>query len=376
MLCYSSCMNEIFCRSSMRILLIGYGWRSLFFYRIIKALPERFTLVKWVLRTPKRAEEVKQRYHVETGSNVLEALSSGHDLVILSVPASAIEELLPILIDQGETILCETGFTSLALQSLETLYERYAASKSRVFVAEQYWRYPYYQTCHALSPLLGPITEVRCASLHDHHGMGIIRHFLEEKGNNCSIAAVCRSSWVVKTGGRDSIDTEGVRVQSKRTTAVLAFDDGKTGYFDFSDVQYHSSIRSSHFSLFGERGEIADYEVRYLNDDNEGITQAIQRIEDGSTTNNPRSLRAVTFGDTYYFRNPYWPLGFNDDEIALALCMEDASQGSGYALHEALQDSYLAQCMHRSAREGRPIETRSQIWADAFSSSKERDHSV
>ena len=50
----------------MRIILIGYGWRSLFFYRIIKALPERFMLVKWVLRTPKRAEEVKQRYHVET----------------------------------------------------------------------------------------------------------------------------------------------------------------------------------------------------------------------------------------------------------------------------------------------------------------------
>ena len=77
----------------MRIILIGYGWRSLFFYRIIKALPERFVLVKWVLRTPKRAEEVKQRYHVETTCDVLDALSTAHDLVILSVPSYSMEGL-------------------------------------------------------------------------------------------------------------------------------------------------------------------------------------------------------------------------------------------------------------------------------------------
>lgn len=137
----------------MRIILIGYGWRSLFFYRIIKALPERFVLVKWVLRTPKRAEEVKQRYHVETTCDVLDALSTAHDLVILSVPSYSMEGLLLPLIDNGEAVLCETGFTSLALETLEALYSRYAGSKSKVFVAEQYWRYPYYHTCHALIPL-------------------------------------------------------------------------------------------------------------------------------------------------------------------------------------------------------------------------------
>lgn len=352
----------------MRIILIGYGWRILFFYRIIKALPQTFTLVTWVLRTQERAEQVQKLYGVQTCSNVHQALCLEHDLVILSVPSSSMEELLSVLINHDEKILCETGFTSLPLQTLNTLYARYRASNSRIFIAEQYRRQPYYHTCHALSPLLGPLTEARCASLHDHHGISIIRHFLDEKGANCTITAVCRSSWVVKTGGRDSIDTEGVRVQSKRTTAVLAFDDGKTGYFDFSDVQYHSSIRSSHFSLFGERGEIADYEVRYLNGDNEGVLQTIQRFEDGGLTNNPRSLRSLTFGDVCHFKNPYWPLGFNDDEIAIALCMEDACNGRGYGLHEALQDSYLAQCIHRSCSEGRPMETHTQIWADAFSS--------
>ncbi|MEA4859395.1 MAG: Gfo/Idh/MocA family oxidoreductase [Sphaerochaeta sp.] len=353
----------------MRILLIGYGWRALFFYRIIKALPDRFTLVKWVLRTQERAEEVRMRYQVETSWDVAEALSCPHDLVILSVPSSSMESLLLLLIKEGETVLCETGFTALSLESLNSLYCTYAASKSKVFVAEQYYRYPYYHSCRAIEPLLGPATEVRVASLHDHHGTSLIRHYLAEGGENCTISAVCRPSWVVKTGARDTVVSSGERIQTKRTVAVFAFADGRTGYFDFADVQYHSCIRSSHFSLFGERGEIVDNEVRYLNADNEGIVQTIQRIEDGGINNNPRSLRAVTFGETYHFRNPYWPLGFNDDEIAIALCMEDACHNQGYTLHEALQDSYLAQCMHRSCTEGRTIETESQVWTQAFSSS-------
>ena len=357
---------------AMRIILIGYGWRSLFYYRIIKALPQRFTLVDWVLHSKERAEQVKQQYHASTSWNVLVSLDCPHDLVVLCVPSSSLQSLLPTLIECGETILCETGFTQLPLETLTSLYRAYAQSQSRVFVAEQYVRYPYFQTCDALRPLLGPATEVHAACLHDHHGTSIIRHFLGEKGGNCSICASSRTSWIVKTGGREGVDTEGIRIKTKHTAATLEFEDGKTGYFDFADVAYHSSIRSRHFALSGERGEIFDDAVRYLNTENEGIFQTIQRIEDGVTNNSPLSLRAMAFGDTYHFRNPYWPLGFNDDEIALALCLEEASQGKGYSLSEALQDSYLAQCIHRSCNEKKIIETQTQNWAEAFSREKEQ----
>ncbi|MGE4583568.1 MAG: Gfo/Idh/MocA family oxidoreductase [Sphaerochaeta sp.] len=350
----------------MRIVLIGYGWRSLFYYRIIKAFPERFTLVQWVLQSDARAEQVKAIYHVETTSKVEVALACPHDLVVLCVPAASLETSLSSLIDQGETILCETGFTPLSLQTLASIYARCKASSSTILVAEQYVRYPYYQSCHALLPLLGSLTEVHVGSVHGHHATSLIRHFLGEQGNNCSISAASRTSWVVKTGGRDSINTEGTRIQTKRTVAVFDFADGKTGYFDFADVQYHSNIRSGHFSLRGERGEIFDETVRHLNRNNEGVIQTMQRIEDGSWTNNPRSLRAVGFGDAYLFTNPYWPLGFNDDEIALALCLEDACQKKGYALAEALQDSYLAQCIQNSCATQTRVETEAQIWADAL----------
>ncbi len=327
-------------------------------------MPKQFTLVNWVLRTEERAKEVQEQYQVETSYNIRAALSLPHDLIILCVPSSSLKDQLSFLIQNNETVLCETSFTTLPLETLGSLYEHYKNSQSKIFIAEQYYRYPYFQSCQALTHLLGDITSVRSASLHGHHGTSIIRHFLEEKCNNCTIQASRQTSWIVKTGGRDSIDTEGTRIQTDRTTATLEFEDGKTGYIDFADVQYHSSIRSSHFSLFGERGEITDDTIRYLNEENEGICQNLQRIEDGNTNNNPLSLRAITLGSTYLFRNAYWPVSFNDDEIAVALCMEEAGRNEGYALSEALQDSYLAQCIQRSCDEKKLITTEKQIWAD------------
>ncbi len=348
----------------MRIILIGYGWRSLFYYRIAKALPERFTLVTWVLRTEERAREVQELYHVETTSDLHSALLLPHDLAILSVPSSSVEAMLDILIDKDETILCETSFTGLPLETLVSLYEEYSNSQSKIFIAEQYYRQPYFQSCHAIHGHLGPITAVRAACLHDHHGTSIIRHFLDEGYSNCTIQASSHTSWITKTGERDRIVTDGVRVQTQRITATLTFEDGKVGYFDFDNSQYHSSIRSSHFSLFGERGEIVDDNVRYLNNENESICQRLERIEDGNRNINPLSLRSLSFGSTYVFKNPYWPLPFNDDEISVALCMEAACQDKGYSFAEALQDSYLAQCIQRSCKEKTIVETNKQIWAN------------
>lgn len=185
----------------MRIILIGYGWRSLFYYRIAKALPERFTLVAWVLRTEDRAKEVAGLYHVETTCDIHTALALPHDLAILSLSASSVEAVLRILIGHNETVLCETSFTSLPLETLVSLYEAYKDSQSKIFVAEQYYRTPYFQACHALKDLLGPITAVRAACLHDHHGTSIIRHFLEVGFSNCSIQASSHTSWITNTGG-------------------------------------------------------------------------------------------------------------------------------------------------------------------------------
>ena len=44
-----------------RFIIIGFGWRADFFYRIAKMMPERFEISAGVLRTKQRAEEVAEK---------------------------------------------------------------------------------------------------------------------------------------------------------------------------------------------------------------------------------------------------------------------------------------------------------------------------
>jgi predicted dehydrogenase len=347
-----------------RIIIVGYGWRSLFYQRIAQALPDRFELVHWVLRTAERAAEVAARYRVKTTTDLSIALETPHDLVVLSVPASSVEPLLSSLIERNETILCETSFTPLPLQTLESLYARYLDSDSRLSVAEQYFRYPYFRSCHEAMHLLGPITGVRSACVHGHHGTSLIRHFLDARREDCIVRASRHTATVIKTGGRDCVDTKGTPVRSTRTVAVLEFGNERTGYFDFSDIQYHSCIRSGHFGLYGQRGEIVDDRVSFLDECNREAVQTFHRIEDGRKNNSPLSLRAVTLGSAYLFENPYWPKPFNDDEIAVALCMEASVSGQSYSFADALQDAYLAQCISKSCDTGMPVAATRRIWTD------------
>ena len=59
-----------------RFIIIGFGWRADFFYRIAKMMPERFEISAGVLRTQQRAEEVAEKEGVYATENLDEALKT------------------------------------------------------------------------------------------------------------------------------------------------------------------------------------------------------------------------------------------------------------------------------------------------------------
>lgn len=61
-------------------MVIGYGWRADFYYRIAKLLPEQFSICAGVLRTEARAKEVASKEHIFTTVDLDEALSQKPDL--------------------------------------------------------------------------------------------------------------------------------------------------------------------------------------------------------------------------------------------------------------------------------------------------------
>lgn len=50
--------------AKLRFIVVGSGWRSLFYWRIAQALPERFELCAMLCRTEEKAEKMHQEYGV------------------------------------------------------------------------------------------------------------------------------------------------------------------------------------------------------------------------------------------------------------------------------------------------------------------------
>src|SRR4029453_6480584 len=92
-----------------RFAVVGAGWRTLFYLRVVAALGERFQLTGVVTRSQARAEEVKAAWGVDASPRLDGLLDKGRlDFVVLSVPRVATVEWLETLTSAGLPVLCET----------------------------------------------------------------------------------------------------------------------------------------------------------------------------------------------------------------------------------------------------------------------------
>ncbi|GCE22385.1 hypothetical protein [Dictyobacter kobayashii] len=120
------------------------------------------------------------------------------------------------------------------------------------------------------------------------------------------------------------------------------------GIYDFCDEQYFSWIRSPRLLIRGERGEINNNEVRYLQDVQTPISFTLQRQNAGENGNlEGYYLKGILAGSEWIYQNPFKPARLTDDEIAIATCLEKMAvyidEGvEFYGLAEASQDHYLS----------------------------------
>ena len=122
-------------------MVIGYGWRADFYYRIAKLLPEQFSICAGVLRTATRAKEVALQEHVFTTVDLDKALSRKPDFAVLCVPREIVKDYLVQLMEKGIPVLCETppGKNIAELNELWTLSQKY---NGRIQIVEQYFFHP------------------------------------------------------------------------------------------------------------------------------------------------------------------------------------------------------------------------------------------
>lgn len=354
----------------IRIGIIGGGWRTEFFVRVAAQLPERFEIGSVWMRSSEKAAAFTAKFNIPHVQSPQETFSNGADYVILSVKRGAVFPLLQQLFEARIPVLCETP-PAESLAEMNDLWALKVKHEAKINVAEQYFLQPYHQSVGRLiaDGVIGDVNSVNISMMHAYHGMNMIRRYLGLGFENCTIRGSRYDVPTMQSCDRPGPDNSGKLKNSIRGIATLDFENKKHALFDFDNEQYFSYIRSRHLCVSGVRGEIYDTDVRYMDDSFSPVQSSLQREDLGIYSNlEGYSHRGIRFNGAFVYRNPYEYARLNDDEIAVAGCMEGmyaALQGGPdfYPLEQSLQDAYLALAMNQALQTGEAVSTQTQSWA-------------
>ncbi len=354
----------------IRFALVGSGWRAAFFARIAREVPEQFELTgTWFHDEGKRAAWVAHfgGKAVDTPEKLLE---DAPDFLVVAVAKAALSGMLLRLMDTGVPLLCETpaGMTD---EALDALWRRAQETRAPVQFAEQYPDQPIYRAWYTAvrEGLIGPVSNMSISAVHGYHAAALIRRFLGTGFERVTLVGSRHFFPVAQTDSRQGRVPDGAEMPERRDRITLVFESGKTAFYDFSPVQYHSFVRTRHFNVQGSRGEIDDFTLRRINECQQPITMELRRRDLGVYHNSSLSHDGLMLGDRYLYQNPFPYTHLNDDEIAIATLLRRMGQMcagedvQAYSLADALQDAAIALKMEEAVTHPHtPVVTRRRVW--------------
>ena len=352
-----------------RFVIVGTGWRAMYYVRIAKALPDIFELCGMLSRSEEKAKRIRDEYGISCTTSEDECLSHKPDFVVVSVAKTAGAETAMHWLDKGCTVLLETP-AGIDKETLSELRKREEQGQKLV-VAEQYIRYPQYSALLKLvkKGIIGEVSYLNISLAHEYHGASIMRALLGINADTgFSVYSRTYTFPTAETLTRYEEIVDG-RVSGKnRTVALFEFENGKTAVYEFDSEQYRSPIRKKTYKLQGVRGEIIDNHVFYLDAKNHAAEAELEIesrvIKTDDTNPNLREFKEIsriTFLGEILYEPPFGLCGLSDDETAIVMLMKETaeySKGSGnspYLLKEALLDSYMTIMMRESQEQGRII---------------------
>lgn len=370
----------------IRFVIIGSGWRSLYYVRVARALQGRFELAAMYCRTEEKARRMAAEHQIRTTTSIAECMNCGADFAVIAVNKASIAEVGLEWLERGIPVLCETP-AALDIAALNRLWEAHERG-GRLAVAEQYTTYPAYSALLGVinRGLIGTPDCLNISLAHEYHGASLMRAMLGIAADTAfAVSAKTYAFPTAETLTRyDSYD-DGRLADKKRTVAAFEFADGKVALYDFDSEQYRSPIRKNTIKLQGSRGEIIDDTVYYLDRENQ---PAVSKLQITARTverayDNPNLCRIAEVTDAGFegaclYRPPFGLCGLSQDETAVAVLMRRMAayvRGSGgepYPLREALQDAYMAILMREADESGRTVRSERQVWHEATEKKEER----
>lgn len=353
----------------LSFIVVGSGFRSLFYARIAKRFPKFFHIHYLLCRTEEKAARISAEYGIPTSVSADACIRSGPDFVVIatgwdSVYATALE-----WIERGFPVLLETpaGTTLDELISLWNLKEKHGA---RIQVAEQYHRYPIIaagiEAVH--QGKLGDPYSVFLSLAHNYHGASLIRRMLQIEPQPMRLHGERFITPVTCTDSRSGPVTDGSTTDQIRSHVNITFQSGKSACYDFADVQYRSFIRSRHVNVQGQKGEWNDCFLRYVKYAGKDNWMPRQEMLLPYLDPRYRELETKELLDSCQNWSPSLSLPQVDDEYALATMLYDMKEflecGTEiYPLAEALEDAYTSLLFEKSfSNPGQEIISQPMPW--------------
>ena len=356
-----------------RIIIVGSGWRSLYYVRIAKALPQRFELCAMLCRTEQKAQRMASENGIYTTTSEEECMAMKPDFVVVVVNKASIAEVSIHWLEAGFCVLSETP-AALDVKTLDRLWD----FREKLVVNEQYRQYPIYRALLKVadSGILGGRSCLNISLAHEYHGASLMRAFLDIKqSEQFTVTAKTYEFPTTETLTRQDLFLDGRVALKKRTVATFCFESGKVAFYDFDGEQYRSPIRKNTLKLQGVRGEIIDDTFNYLDDSNRGKSSDIEissrKVETEYENPNLHIVDEVTgieFEGKLVYEPPFGLCGLAQDETAMATMMGKTAlfaKGLGpspYPLEEALQDAYTMILMQIAIETGKEIRSERRIW--------------
>jgi predicted dehydrogenase len=355
--------------SRVEFAIIGSGWRTLFFLRIARALPERFRVTGILTRDQGKADRLHADWGVPAFTDWETMIRHQRpDFVVVCVARAPAAAMIELVAGAGLPILAETP----PAESLEGLLRLWSlvGSGAHIEVAEQYLYQPLHQARLALiaAGKLGPVSHANVSHAHGYHGTSLIRHYLDVGFGEAAIRGRAFTSPLVAGPNRQGPPTEHRIDTVRQVIAELDFGD-RLGIFDFAGSQYFSWVRAYRLTVRGEKGEIVDREVRYLKDFSTPVELTLRRSDTGQYNNHEGYFhRGIQAGEDWVYRNPYPGAPLTDDEIALATMLDGMGKSVRggppvYSFAQAAQDQYLALLIEEAVASGKSVQAVRQPWS-------------
>lgn len=296
----------------IKFIILGGGWRSEFYLRIAKALPERFSVAGVFVRKDEKREYIEKKYGVKGFSSLEDILKEDFDFIVNCVSYAYVSDLSIELADRGYFVLSETP--ALREPTGNHAYEK-------IQVAEQYHQKGTYQAIKKLidDGVIGEVNYINISIGHDYHAMSMMRFFLDEYAKPEKKCQIKINDPVIVSHGRGGeMDKKDVKNTNQD---IIVFDfNGKCAIYDYNSEQYFSPIRRDRLVIRGTKGEFSDNKVRFFNSEGK-LTEGEMVLKTAGLLEGFYNDKIVLF-DKVLYDFPFKEARLSEEECAIAMCVE------------------------------------------------------